>query len=213
MNLRVQGKLQNFTSLGEFQQRFDLPSSFRLDMLQPKQDRELGSIEQAGEALNEVRTRVIDVIPQDVAPTQWMTEVATLASTFEAELNRINAYVGLRPVEIDFAVEGFRGVCSAVAFAVVRAHTTRTEPPSFHEIYAEWLQDTVQISQEMHEYIYGDETWQLQIVSHAYGRVGLVVTTPHDVHYVVDKSLACPAEGYMARLLHDVAAQMMTSLR
>ncbi len=208
MQLPIDGTLRPFVPLRAFRVAHNLPDDFGLAALQPKTRPNLGSIDRAGDALNTVRDRVVAGVPTDVPATDLPQKVPMLAALFETELYRINDRVGLRDEEIAFAVGGFGDVCSAVAFALLRARLTRTAPPPFEQIYGEWLFSTVQVSSVPIGYTHGDAQWALHPVSHAYGRVGFVVQTPHGAHYVQDKTLACPAEGYMASLLRDVAQKL-----
>jgi hypothetical protein len=92
----------------------------------------------------------------------------------------------------------------AYAYGWVRARLTQTAPPEFAQVYADWLQGSVRISGDDAIYAEGGRAWRVRIVSHVYGRVGLIVRAGTATHYVYDPALACPAEGFMAALLAEV---------
>lgn len=208
MQLEIDGIPCEFVPLKAFAAQYDLPASFGTAYFQPKDWHGLARLDDAGDALNMLRERTLAAVPAGVPASDWLHHLPALTHAFEAHLNAINGQVGLAPQEIAFAVGGFNDVCSAWAFALLRAQLTHSPPPAFEPVYAQWLQDSVQLSGSVYEYTHHGELWRVRLVLHAYGRVGLQVRTPQQTHYVVDKTLACPAEGFMARLLAQVAAQM-----
>ena len=70
------------------------------------------------------RDYVIDSVPNEIIVQDWLDYIDVLSSIFKQELYRININIGLRSQEIDFAVNGFSSVCSAVGFAVIRSKLT-----------------------------------------------------------------------------------------
>ena len=108
-------------------------------------------------------------------------------------------------------MNGFSNMCTALAYALARAHLTGEPPPAFEAVYRQWVYDSVTAGSETYDYTHEGELWAVRVVSHIYGRVGLAVETPAGVHYVADKALACPAEGFMQALLRDVGEAMMAS--
>lgn len=209
MELRINGQPQTFIPLAQYKRQHSLPTDFGVAAFQPKNWTGLGSLDRAGAALHTLSEQVLAAVPAHVPPRDWLAQVPRMAAAFEAHLRQINPQIGLRDDEIAFAVNGFGDVCSAVAFALARADLTHSPPPPFEQIYAEWLFGTVAVGGAIYDYTHQGEAWQVQVVSHAYGRVGLVIYRPDGVDYVVDKALACPAEGFMARLLADVGARML----
>ncbi len=208
MILSIQGSHYKFTSLVEFREQYELPNTFAVSNWQPKDATGMGSIDRAATDLHAVRERVLAAVPKAVPATDWLRQTVALAAVFEAELRAINPNVGLREPEIAFAVNGFGDVCSAYAFALARAAITQGSAPAFEAVYREWLWGTVHIGGTAYAYHYRGAAWTVRLVHHAYGRVGLIVETPQGTHHVMDKALACPAEGYMAGLLTAVAAKM-----
>ncbi|MFZ4815054.1 MAG: hypothetical protein ACOYL5_11010 [Phototrophicaceae bacterium] len=208
MQLIIENTPQTFIPLRDFRAQFGLPESFGLAGFQPKPPEGLASLDAAGDALSTVQAATLDAWPQGVPPAEWLTHVPPLTTRFEAALMAINARVGLREQEIAYAVDGFSDVIGAAAFALLRAHLTHTPAPTADTIYADWLQATVMLGTPF-EIEHHGATWELRAVHHAYGRVGLQITTPQRIYYVSDKALACPAEGFMAGLLKAAVAAMI----
>ncbi len=204
MRLTIDGSPRDFTPIKAFRAAHDLPSEFGVALFEPKDYSGLGRIDRAGAELNGVRTAVLAAIPPKLPLPQWIAYLPQLTRLFTEQLYAINPQVKLHDVEIEFAAAGFADVCQAVVYA-----NLRPPPPPFEAIYARWLDDTTRVSQTVHPY--GD--WRIQIVTHAYGRAGLIVQMDAETHYVQDAALACPAEGFMASLLSDAAAQISASSR
>ncbi|MBI1259189.1 MAG: hypothetical protein GC204_17095 [Chloroflexi bacterium] len=206
MRLTIDGAAHTFIPIKSFRDAHKLPPEFGVALFEPKDYSGLGRIDQAGAELNGVRTAVLAAIPASLWPQQWLTFIPELTRLFTDQLYAINNKVKLHDVEIEFAAAGFADVCQAVVYALLR---TRGDMPPFEAIYGDWLDQTVRVSQTVHRY--GD--WQVQIVTHAYGRAGLIVQTDAETVYVQDAALGCPAEGYMAALLADVAARIVNASR
>jgi hypothetical protein len=109
-----------------------LPTSFGIAHFEPKDYTDLARIDHAaaGAALNDLRRLTLaqaqafaDKRPQVSA---WVSAVDDLARMFAKELERINAVVGLRPNELDFAISGFYDVCKAWSFALLRPVPRKT---------------------------------------------------------------------------------------
>jgi hypothetical protein len=194
MQLLIDGEHREFIPIKIFRDAYDLPDGFGVAFFEPKDYTGLGSIEQKGAALNDLRQQVLESIPAQLSPQQWLNFLPTLQKTFRRHL--MLAGTGLRESEIEFAVAGLANVCQAIIYARLRVDT-----PAFDEIYADWLQNTVRLSQT--RYPYG--SWQVQIVTHAFGRVGMVIQAENDMYYVLDNRLACPAESFMRDLLREIA--------
>jgi len=207
MQLTIDGERRVFESLADFRVTYGLPASFAVAAFQPKDEAGLGSIDGAGATLGRVREAVVVAVPERVPAAEWLVLVPQLAVTFEGALVQANPQIGLREMEISFAVSGFGDVCSAYGLALFRAQATRQPLPDFDAVYTDWLLGTVRTASAV-PYDHAGATWQVRVVYHAYGRVGLVVETPDGAHYIADKALACPAEGFMLGLLRAVAAKM-----
>jgi hypothetical protein len=204
MRLTIEGVPRLFEPIKGFRAAHDLPQDFGVALFEPKDYSGLGRIDQAGVDLNGVRAAVLGAIPPGLSLRDWLVFIPELTRLFTAKLNEINPRVNLRDVEIEFAAAGFADVCQAAVYALLRGAS-----PSFEAVYGEWLGGSARVSQTVHAY--GE--WRIQIVTHAYGRVGLIVDTGEMVHYVADSSLGCPAEGYMAALLAEVFDRIASSAR
>lgn len=204
MQLTIDGTPRQFEPIKAFRLKHDLPSEFGVELFEPKDYSGLGRIDRAGADLNRVRANVLDAIPAKLALRDWLMFIPDLTDLFRRALEAINLKVGLHEVEIEYAAAGFADVCQAVVYAKVRG----AEMP-FEAIYGAWLDQTVRVSQTIHHY--GD--WDVQIVTHAYGRAGMIVRDGSETYYVSDSALGCPADGYMATLLVEVAARVIASPR
>lgn len=212
MKLQIEDEMREFIPLKEFRERHNLPEDFRLSLFEPKEYEGLGSIEQAGAELNTVRQAVLDSVPEHITPQELMDFFYKLQAIFRNLLYGINESVGLQEVEIEFAVAGFGDVTQHLNYAIMRGVVAKGEMPPFMQLYGEWLNSTIRVSFNTYNYTHNGQTWQIRTVNHVYGRVGMIVDTGEGVHYVVDSSLACPAEGFMAQLLSDVAAKVISAV-
>jgi hypothetical protein len=210
MQFTIDGQPQNFVPIKAFRTAQGLPSTFSVAHFQPKDYTGLGRIDQAGVELNQVRGAVLAALPTHLPAPQWLAFVPGLVQVFEQKLNAINPQVGLKAVEIEFAVGGFSDVCQAVAYALLRAQGSGTAP-EFQSVYRDWINGTVRVFSEAYPYAHAGEDWRVQVVAHAYGRIGLIVRRPDGTDYVYDPALACPAEGFMAALLADVGTRMIAA--
>lgn len=213
MHLKVEGSEHEFTPIREFRAAFGLPPAFCVNSFEPKDFTGLGSLERAGESLNEVRRVILAFLPERMPLQGWFHFLPTLSRHFETQLYQINDQVGLRPMEIGFAVSGFADVCQAYVYALVRVRTVdpAAPPPSFEAVYYAWLNDSVRVSALSYPYSYQDQVWSVRIVTYAYGRVGMIVQEGDRRHYVLDTALACPAEGFMMHLLREAIARIATA--
>ncbi|MEP7292239.1 MAG: hypothetical protein ABI835_10665 [Chloroflexota bacterium] len=203
MRLTIDGIPRQFEPIRAFRAAHDLPPSFGVALFEPKDYSGLGRIDAAGTELNGVRAALLAALPAQMPLRNWLTFLPQLTSLFTAQLNQINPKVRLHEVEIEFAAAGFADVCQAVVYALLRGSA-----PPFEAIYGEWLDQTARVSQTVHSY----GAWRVQIVTHAYGRAGLIVSAGEAVHYVADAALGCPAEGFMAALLAEVAGKIALSV-
>jgi hypothetical protein len=132
--------------------------------------------------------------------------------SFRRSLQAVNSKIGLKNSEIDFAASGFGDVCQAYVYETLRARMQGAPPPDFTAVYAQWLQSSVRVLEPVFAYGYQDETWTVRLVKHAYGRIGLIINTADTVHYVYDSKLSCPAAGFMASLLGNVAVKISMAM-
>jgi hypothetical protein len=211
MQLIIDGIDQEFVPIQDFRRNFQLPDDFEVACFEPKDYSGLGRIDSAGGVLNGLSERILASLPTKQQPAGWMNALPSIVQSFERELYAINPSIGLREAEIGFAVSGFSDVLQQYVFALMRAQMSTLaagRQPHFKQIYGEWLTSTVRVSQRVH--YYGE--WKVQLVTHAYGRCGLIVRMGTETHYVYDGSLSCPVEGFMLRLMTDIAARIADGL-
>jgi hypothetical protein len=213
MQLRIDQEIQKFVPIKDFRQEHQVSYEFGIAMFEPKDYAGLGRVDNAvaGAELNELRHVILDSIPTQMSLQGWLDFLPHLSQLFQNMLAQINPEIGLRESEIDHAVAGFTDVCHALVYAMIRARSAGEPMPNFEDVYANWLNNSVRVSNNVHSYINNGEVWAVQVVNHAYGRAGLVVWTDNTTHYIYDNILGCPVEGYMAALLKDVTAQILAA--
>jgi len=201
VRLYLEGQWRDLLALRAFRQAHALPADFGVGRFAPKHDDGLAHLDAAGQALSLVRQDVLVALP--AGPSEPLAHLEGLAQAFDAALRRHNGLVGLREPEIGYAVAGLRDALEAWAFA--RLHPARAQE-SFAQVYGRWVGESARLDQQCHPYDHRGQAWQVQIISTVYGRAGLRVVDPKGgVHWVADEALACPAEGFMGRLLAELA--------
>jgi hypothetical protein len=211
MQLLIEGQLQQFIDLRTYQTQHQLPDSFSLALFEQKSYEGLGSIDHAGTALVNLKRDLLAQLPRWKTPKEWLDHHPELQEQFYQMLVATNEQVGLRESEIEFAVAGYGDVCHVWIYHLIYAKTTRHDAQAFMAVYAQWLFDSVGLAQTIYPYSHQGEEWHIQVVIHAYGRVGLRIQRGVLVDYVMDNRLACPAEGFMVGLFTDVAAHIRES--
>lgn len=204
MQFIIEGKPREFIPIKIFREKHHLADDFSVALFEPKDFAGLALIDNAGSALNELREALLAAIPDDIAVSDVLLCVDTLREMFRAGLHGSNQLIGLKPEEVEFAVSGFGDVLMNWAYHLIQ---TRGAPADFSAIYHDWLQNSLRISQTKHAYQH-DKTWHIQIVNHAYGRMGLQVEMQAEQFYVLDGIYACPAQGYMQALLSDMGQKI-----
>jgi hypothetical protein len=207
VRLTIEGISYDFMPIKDFRAIHHLPTTFNIALFESKDYAGLGRIDSAGAALNQLRTTVMEALPAKVMPLSWLSILPEITRLFEAQLYQINHQIGLRDVEIEFAVAGFHDALQAYAYDFVYAVSTHTSLPDFQAVYGEWLNGTVKAFAEEHSYIVGDQACTIQVIAHAYGRIGLLIHAG-ETYAIYDPALACPAEGFMTQMLLEVAAHM-----
>jgi hypothetical protein len=208
LRLVIDGFSREFIPVRAFRAAHTLPPDFGVALFEPKDYAGLGRIDGANSAMQTVRTMILNAVSLSLPSRSWMDEIDRLTALFETTLTQVNDEIGLREPEIGFAASGFADVCRAFAFAALRAEAQKQPTPLFETVYDEWLSSTARISQMRHRYAHMNEIWSIQIVNHAYGRVGLIVLMPAETAYVHDSTLGCPAESYMRGLLAEVCERL-----
>jgi len=207
----IDNTLQTFLPIKDFRAQYHLPDTFGMALFQPKDYTGLGSLDHAGAALQTLHHTILAAIPAQTPAQGWTAFTLQLQLIFRRALMSANPQIGLHPTEVDYAVAGFSEVCQMFLYALRQAQMQAQPLPSFSKVYHGWLFRSLEVSQTVFPYTWQDETWQIQLIRHIYGRVGMKIQRGDTVHYVYDAALACPAEGFMAALLSDVAAQLSTA--
>jgi hypothetical protein len=166
-----------------------------------------------------VRQRVVQAIPVLLRPADLMAGVEALTRCFEQELQAANVQIGLRAVEIDFAVAGFEDMLQAAAYRLIQLSQKYRQEPAriegkfdFGEVYQTWLDDSVRISAKTYLYHWRETEFKVRVLNYIYGRVGLEVAVAGQRYYVLDTGLACPAASYMRGLCGEVAQKICQNL-
>lgn len=192
-----------------FRTAHNLPATFGVAHFEPKDFTGLAQIDQAGDALQQLRAAVVAAIPAVLTVTEFPGVFDHLAQVFRQTLERINPQVNLKQVEIDYAVDGFEAVNGMVMFALIRAHAAGGAAPDFDAIYRQWLTESERVSARVHLY----DDWRVQIINDAYGRAGLLVHLDEVTTVRVrDATLACPAAGFMYGVMKTVADHVIVAL-
>jgi hypothetical protein len=210
MLLTIDGAPRQLIPIKDFRAAHDLPPEFGVSLFEPKDWTGLGRIDRAGAELNSVRAAVLAAIPERMTSYDWLIFYPTLARLFEAQLYEINASVGLKDVEIEFAVAGFSDVCQGLWYALVSEGGVNS---LFYHVYSDWLNNSVRVFSTTYPYIHQNQPWEAQIFAHAYGRAGLIVRTPTEIHYTHDPALGCPAEGFMTSLMREITEKVEAATR
>lgn len=208
MKLVIAGQSHILIPIQAFRAQHGLPETFGLVFFDAKDTEGLASMQLAGESLNKLEQALLQSIPAQYDLMSLLTICDQLTATFHNELIRINDRIGLREPEVDYAVAGFGDVLRRWCYQTIQHQISRATHADFKPIYAQWLADSVRIATHIFYYDHKGQSWQIQVVNHAYGRVGLKINTGLSVQYVLDTVHACPAEGYMFRLMQAITAQL-----
>lgn len=202
--ITVGGRVQPFWPIKAFREWWQLPTEFGVGYFEPKDYTGLGSIDRAGASLKYVREGILAALPPPNDLQAWLMKLPTLEQRFRELLEEINPEVKLRDVEIEFAAAGFRDVCEAVVYSRLEARNRKQVAPAFDVVYRGWYAASVRVSQKVHHFM----NCKVQVVTSAYGRIGLEVQIGEQTYFVHDASVACPAEGYMYNLLREVTTHI-----
>ncbi|GIK41689.1 MAG: hypothetical protein BroJett011_55220 [Chloroflexota bacterium] len=219
MQLTIDGQPHTFIPLPAFRQQWGLPEEFSLAYFEPKDWQGLGTLDGSGKALAALRQRMLEAVPVTITLAELIFQAQTLADRFHTELTAINPQIGLREVEVEFAVAGLADVLQSVAYQLVQlSHTYRHDPSQvqthfdFSGLYQNWLDASVRVSATTQIYAQQNATYQVRVIYNPYGRVGLKVEVAGEVYYVTDLALACPALHYMQDLCGAMAQALCTAL-
>ncbi|MGB1286874.1 MAG: hypothetical protein ACPG7F_10105 [Aggregatilineales bacterium] len=210
MQLTIQGQTCDFIPIKNFRVIYGFSENFGIALFEPKDFTGLATIDHAGGHLRDLHAALLNNIPAAIDLSAIMPLTDRLRAEFRAGLYGINSEINLKPEEVEFAVAGFGDVMQALVYAVIPAIQTGNTP-DFDVIYQHWLNNSIRISATIHDYQHEDTVWQVQIINHAYGRMGLQIKTETEVIYVADGVYVCPAQGYMHGLLRDLAKKIIAA--
>lgn len=206
--LLIAGEQVTFVPLNVFRVMHGLPEQFSIRQFDPKDNIGLAHIDQAGGIYHELETAVMAAIPQSLSILNLLYACDHLEMAFRAALELANPGIGLRDVEIDYAVAGFADMLSRWSYALIQAKAVHQPAPEYRQVYGDWLGESMRIASREIAYAHDGDIWQIRVVNHVYGRIGLQVRMASGIHYVADHTHACPAEAFMARLLRMIARQL-----
>lgn len=207
----LDGHPHAFIPLRQARAALGLPPGFGVALFEPKDYTGLARLDHTSPAL----ARLYETVLAAAAATSTADLLAwagQVTAVFTAELRQINPTVGLREPEITFAADSLSDVLRAWAYTLIRSRATYMPPPPFATVHHEWLMGTIRRSSTRHRFDHKHQVWNVQIVTHAYGRFGLIMeadTAPGDtgrILHIYDPALACPAEGFMTRLVETITS-------
>lgn len=211
MDLSIRGQQQRFQSVKNFRASYNLPDDFGIETFQPKDYSDLGSIDHAHSDLAAVHKTILAAVPAQRPSEGWLAWSITLQLLFQKQLREINPHIGLKNSEITYAVAGFGDICQVMIHEISKASMMGRDLPLFTQMYSRWLNSTVEVSDRHHTYPYQDEVWNIYIIRHRFGRIGLMIEMAAGTQYVYDGHLICPAEGFMYSLMRDIANALLCS--
>lgn len=127
MYLTIEGESRSLIPIKDFRAAQGLPPDFGVAFFEPKDYDGLGRIDRAGLELNRVRAALLDALPQRMDKGGWLAFLPDYARLFEDQLYTINDHIGLKDVEIEFAVAGLSDVLHHLAYKMML--TQFTPPP------------------------------------------------------------------------------------
>jgi hypothetical protein len=203
MHLLIDGELRELIPIKHYRTLHNLPDSFTITTFEPKAEPDLASLDHTPpQALQSIHENTLKAIKKGLSPIEIIAHIDILTPTFDQSLRRVNDQIGLKDVEIEFAVSGFDDALRRWGYALITP-----DAPTWETVHAQWLMDSVRISGKVFDY---PPDLIIQIISTIYGRVGLRIKQMGAVDYVLDRTHACPAEGFMTHLMRDVAHALIT---
>jgi hypothetical protein len=206
MRLHIDNLERDLIPIKDFRQAHALPESFSVALFEPKDFAGLAAIDKAGQEMNSLRQGLLDMLPASLTKMDLLSVSDGQREAFRAGLYSINEKIGLKPEEVEFAVSGFGDVLQNWAYALIRGKA------EFKTLYYHWLNESIRVSQNLHEYSHQGQLWRVNILNHAYGRMGLKLQIGEDVYYLADSIYSCPAEGYMLGLLGEICEAIKARL-
>jgi hypothetical protein len=221
MQLTLNGLTYEFMALGTFRAQWNLPDEFCVAAFAVKEWSGLGKLDgNSGPGLAQIKQALVQAVPHSLTVKQMLLTLnPMLTEVFCHELVRANHQIGLREVEVEFAVAGFYDVLQATAYRLIHLnHEARGDLArlradfDFATVYQRWLDGSARVATQVSPYTQGDMVFKVQVVSNPYGRIGLAVTVNELTYYVSDPALACPAANFMRSLCEEVVQAMCEAL-
>jgi len=218
MQITIKQQTYPLTPLSTFRQQWQLPPEFSVTHFEPKNSSELGSIEGSGQAMLQMKDYLVQLAQRVIKPQDLLGSIDLLANLFRSQLQMINTEIGLRSVEVDFAVAGFEDVLRATVYHLYQLRVTYPQDVAkirqlfdFETVYQNWLAGSTHVSAKIYIYPHDNHTFQIQLLNDAYGRMGMQVRVSDQTYYVMDTSLGCPAAKFMHGLCTAVAEVIINS--
>ncbi len=209
----IEGASRQLIPIRAYRALHHLPESFGLAFFEPKHAAELASIDGLPpDILTSIHTAAISAATlsaaalsaalRDTTTPDALSAITPIVSAFSAALVAANPAIGLKDVELDYAVNSFADMLNMWAFRAMAAQ------PDFDAAYRQWLNDSVRLATQVFPYEHQADTLHVRIINTVFGRIGLRVERKNAVDYVSDRVHACPAEGFMASLCRDVVMKL-----
>lgn len=208
MDLVINHIRHTLIPIRQFRAEYHLPDTFGIVQFEPKNFAGLGHIEGAGEALDTLRTAIIQALPPRLTALPTLDFLGHITRLFENTMNAVNPLIGLHDVEIGYAVSGFSDILNTWLYDAIRASQTHTPPTPFDTLYADWLANTGRRSEKMYTYQHQEGEWKIRFLYNAYGRVGFQTDMPNKTAYIQDMIYVCPAEGFIHQLTRDIVKKL-----
>ena len=213
MHLLIDRERRDFMPAAAFRLTHTLPSTFCIACFEPAGGAPPGWTKDTAAEQIEVQQAVLDAIPAQLPLWGWSLALPPLVTLFQNKLDAAAPLLELSGDEIALAVSTFADVLQLYLHAMIHARVTGQPPPSFAELYMNWLDSTVTIGGAVHPYTHRSEIWAVQVVSHVYGKAGLMVWTNAATYYVQDDAYNRRLQLFLETLLGEVAAHMAAAVR
>jgi hypothetical protein len=208
MLLIIDGQPRVFVPIRQFRRLNQLPDDFGVPLFRWKENAAVSGFAHVQDNLHQVRAAVLRTLLQGKANLSWLSFALKLELVLRKRLLELTTESGLSLMEAEFTAACFGDLCSTYVHSCLRARASERSIPYFQSVYLDWLSETVRISQLVHCYVHEGALWRIQVVTHVFGRVGLIVDTAEDVHYVEDNQEANPAARFLVSLLLEAATHI-----
>jgi hypothetical protein len=165
----------SFVALQEFQNLFNLPKDFGLAQFYPQPSEIATNSEQLKAALDCIRQELLDTLPKEAPTGGWIEICLILQIRFRQLLNEMSQNIRPDPAAVENAVVALSEVCQRFVSALLDAQTGIRELKQFSEIFSEWRQESIHITEQTINFFHGSEEWKIKPVEYAFGRLGFCV--------------------------------------